>query len=139
MVRTGAPELSLLGFAIVIGVVQLGWAAGAARRQQSAAWNVGPRDEPWPVTGVAARLDRAFKNFMETFPLFAAAVIAADLLGKLGPLTLWGSGLYVAGRAIYVPLYATGVPVVRTLVWIVSLVGLLMVVAAIFTTGSALA
>jgi uncharacterized MAPEG superfamily protein len=131
MVRA-APELQLLGFAIVIGVVQLAWAAVAARRQQNLAWARGPRDEPMPIGGAAARLDRAFRNFMETFPFFAAAVIAADLLGKLGPLTLWGSGLYVAARALYVPLYATGVPTVRTLVWLVSLIGLLMVVVAIF-------
>ena len=131
MVRA-APELQLLGFAIVVGVVQLAWAAVAARRQQNLAWARGPRDEPMPIGGTAARLDRAFRNFMETFPFFAAAVIAADLLGKLGPLTLWGSGLYVAARALYVPLYATGVPTVRTLVWLVSLIGLLMVVVAIF-------
>jgi uncharacterized MAPEG superfamily protein len=131
MVRA-APELQLLGFAILIGVVQLAWAAVAARRQQNLAWARGPRDEPMPIGGTAARLDRAFRNFMETFPFFAAAVIAADLLGKLGPLTLWGSGLYVAARALYVPLYATGVPTVRTLVWLVSLIGLLMVVVAIF-------
>jgi uncharacterized MAPEG superfamily protein len=127
-----APELQLLGLAIVIGLVQLLWAAVAARRQQSLVWARGPRDEPMPISGVAARLDRAFWNFMETFPFFAAAIVVADLTGKMGTLTLWGAGLYVAARALYVPLYATGVPTVRTLVWLVSLVGLLMVVAAIF-------
>jgi uncharacterized MAPEG superfamily protein len=127
-----APELQLLGCAIVIGLVQLAWAAVAARRQQNLAWARGARDEPMPIHGVAARLDRAFRNFTETFPFFAAAVLTADLLGKLGPLTLWGSGLYVAGRALYVPLYASGVPTVRTLVWAVALVGLVMVVVAIF-------
>ena len=70
---------------------------------------------------------------METFPLFAAAVIAADLAGKLGALTLWGATLYAAGRAVYAPLYAAGVPVARTLVWIVATIGLLLVVAALFT------
>jgi uncharacterized MAPEG superfamily protein len=127
-----AAELQLLGWAIVIGVVQLCWAAVAARRQQNLKWASGPRDEPMPITGVAARLDRAFRNYMETFPLFAAAVLAATLMGKLGPLTLWGAGVYVAMRAIYVPIYASGVPRIRSLVWMISLGGLLMVVAAIF-------
>jgi uncharacterized MAPEG superfamily protein len=127
-----AVELKLLGCAVILGIVQLLWAAAAARRQQSVTWNLGPRDEPWPLTGVAARLDRAFKNFMETFPLFAAAVIAAYLAAKLGPLTVWGCGLYVAARAIYPALYATGVPVVRSLVWGVSMAGLVMVVVALF-------
>jgi uncharacterized MAPEG superfamily protein len=127
-----SPELLLLAAAIVIGLVQLTWAALAARRQQNLAWASGPRDEPMPISGVAARLDRAFRNFMETFPLFAAAILAATVMGKLGPLTLWGAGLYVAMRAVYVPIYASGVARIRSLVWMISLVGLLMVVAALF-------
>lgn len=127
-----AAELQLLAAAVVVGIVQLLWAAVAARGQQDLKWARGPRDEPMPLHGVAARLDRAFRNFMETFPFFAAAVLVAYLAAKLGTLTLWGSGLYVAARALYVPVYAAGVPLVRTLIWLVSLVGILMVVAAIF-------
>jgi uncharacterized MAPEG superfamily protein len=128
-----APELKLLGIAVVIGLVQLAWATAVARRDQDPKWVLGPQDDKKPLGGQAARLDRAFRNFMETFPLFAAAVIVADLAGKLGALTLWGAGLYVAARALYVPLYAFGVPVARTLVWIVGSLGLLLVVAAFFT------
>jgi uncharacterized MAPEG superfamily protein len=128
-----AAELQLLGAAILVGLVQLLWAAAAARaHQKDLKWAAGPRDEPMPLGGVAGRLDRAFKNFMETFPFFVAAVITVYLAGKLGALTLWGSALYVAGRAIYVPIYAAGTSGLRTLVWFVSLVGLGMIVAAIF-------
>jgi uncharacterized MAPEG superfamily protein len=125
-------ELKLLGVAIVIGMVQLIWATAVARREQDPKWVLGPQDDKAPLTPMAARLDRAFKNFMETFPLFAAAVVAADLVGRLGALTIWGSGLYVAARALYVPLYAFGVPVARTVVWIVGSLGLLLVIAALF-------
>lgn len=127
-----APELLLLACAMVVGLVQLAWAAVAARGQQDLKWAAGPRDEPMPLSGVAARLDRAFKNFMETFPFFAAAVLTAYLAGKLGTITLWGSAIYVAARALYAPLYAAGIPTIRSLVWGVGFVGLLMVVAAIF-------
>ena len=72
-----AAELQLLAAAIVVGIVQLLWAAVAARGQQELKWAAGPRDEPMPIHGVAARLDRAFRNFMETFPFFAAAVLVA--------------------------------------------------------------
>ncbi|CAN5770931.1 MAPEG family protein [soil metagenome] len=129
---TAAPELLLIGAAVLVGLVQLLWAAGAARGQQDLKWAAGPRDEPMPLTGIAARLDRAFKNYMETFPFFVAAVFAAYLVAKTGPLTLWGSVLYVAARALYVPLYAAGIPRIRSLVWLVSLVGVGMIVAAIF-------
>jgi len=128
-----AAELQLLGAAVAVGLVQLIWAAFAARaHQKDLAWAAGPRDEPRDLGGVAGRLDRAFRNFMETFPFFAAAVLTAYLAAKLGPLTLWGSAMYVAGRALYVPIYAAGLPWLRTLVWFVSLTGICMVLAAIF-------
>jgi uncharacterized MAPEG superfamily protein len=127
-----ALELKLLGLAVVVGLIQVIWAAAAARKETGIAWGMGPRDEPRPLTGVAGRLDRALKNFLETFPLFAAALITAYLMARLGALTVWGAGLYVAGRALYAPLYAAGVPAVRSLVWAVSMVGIILVVVAIF-------
>ena len=126
-------ELTLLGVAVIIGVVQLFWGAAAARAGgQDLKWAAGSRDEPRPMNAVAARLDRALKNFQETFPLFAAAVLAAVLAEKLGTLTLWGSWLYVVSRAIYVPVYASGISGVRSLVWFAAISGLLMVVIALF-------
>lgn len=126
-------EIKLLGAAVVVGLVQLLWAAGAARAQQDLKWAAGPRDTPMPISGVAARLDRAFRNFMETFPFFAAAVLAAALTAKTGtPLTLWGSALYVAMRAVYVPIYAAGWRPIRSIVWFIALFGLIMVLAALF-------
>ena len=129
-----ALELKLLGAAIVVGLVQLLWSAAAARAHQGdLKWAAGPRDTPMPLGGVAGRLERAFWNFAETFPFFAAAVLACALAGKLGtPLTIWGAGLYVGGRALYAPLYASGIPTVRTLVWLISMIGLVMVLVALF-------
>lgn len=128
-----AVELKLLVAAGVVGLFQLFWAAGAARAQQDLKWAAGPRDTPRPVTGVAARLERAFWNFAETFPFFAAALLADAAAGKLGTtLTVWGAWLYVGGRAVYVPLYASGIPTVRTIVWFVSMVGMAMVMTALF-------
>jgi len=128
-----AAELKLLALAGIIGLVQLIWAAAAAQPQRGLEWNIGPRDEPRPLSGMAGRLERAFANYRETFPIFAAAVVCAYLSGKAGTtLSLWGSVLYVAGRALYVPLYAFGVKGVRSLVWFVALIGILMVLAAVF-------
>ncbi|MDB5457733.1 MAG: hypothetical protein JWP92_3318 [Caulobacter sp.] len=124
-------ELKLLIAAIVLGLVHLVWASAAAQPQYGLKWNVGPRDEPRPLTGMAGRLSRAFANYRETFPLFAAAVLVAVVGGKLGLLTAVGAGLYVAARAVYIPLYAFGVPVVRTLVWLISMIGLGMILAAL--------
>ena len=126
-------ELIHLAAAIIIGIVTLFWAAATARGQQNLAWAAGSRDEAMPpLTGVAARLERAFRNFMETFPFFAAALLAAIVAQKTGPLTFWGSALYVVGRALYVPIYAAGIRLVRTFVWFVSIIGLVMVIVALF-------
>jgi len=85
-----------------------------------------------PLRGVAGRLDRALKNFLETFPLFAAAVLADNALGRHNALTEWGAQLYFWGRVLYLPLYAAGIPLVRSLVWDVAAVGILLCLAAPF-------
>ncbi|MFW8695871.1 MAPEG family protein, partial [Mesorhizobium japonicum] len=59
-------------------------------------------------------------------------VLIAHVAGAHGVLTAWGTALYFWARVVYVPLYALGVPYVRSLVWLVSLAGLVMVIAALF-------
>ena len=126
-------ELKLLMAAVIIGLIQIGWAAAAGGGgERNTAWLLGPRDDPKPVGVVAGRLNRALSNFLETFPLFAAALLACDVAGKFGPLTYWGAILYVVGRLLFVPIYAAGLPVVRTLVWTAAMVGIVMVIVAFF-------
>ncbi len=124
-------ELQMLAAAVVIGLVHLLWAAAAAQPQRGLKWNVGPRDAPVVLTGMAGRLERAFVNFRETFPFFAAAVLVAYLGGRLGFLSAHGAALYVGARAVYIFLYAFGVPVVRSLVWLASLIGIGLILAAL--------
>jgi len=126
-------ELKLLVAAVIVGFVQILWASVAGSGgERDFAWLAGPRDDARPVGVMAGRLDRALRNFLETFPLFAVAVIACAMAGKLGDLTMWGCAAYVIARALYVPLYASGIAMLRTLVWMVSVVGMVMVVVAFF-------
>ena len=124
-------ELQMLAAAVILGIIHLLWAAMAAQPQRGLKWNTGPRDEPVVLTGVAGRLERAFANFRETFPFFAALVLLDYLGGRLGELTSFGALIYVAARAVYIPLYAFGVPYVRSLTWVASMVGILMLLAAL--------
>lgn len=128
------PEFIVLAFTLMLAIVQIGWAGAARTAELGVKWNAGPRDGETPPPGkLAARLIRAQANLFETLPIFAAAVIMAHVAGKDGgPLTLWGTHLYLFGRVIYLPLYAFGVAYVRSLVWGVSFVGLVMVIAALF-------
>ncbi|WP_332660616.1 MAPEG family protein [Brevundimonas sp.] len=128
------PEFIVLAFVLILAVVQILAAVIARTAELGVKWNAGARDEAVPPPGkLAGRLIRAQANLFETLPIFAAAVIMAHVAGKDGgPLTLWGTHLYLFGRVIYLPLYAFGVAYVRSLVWVASLVGLLMVLAALF-------
>ena len=122
----------MLALAVVLGLVQIVAASHAASLQRGYRWTAGPRDEPTPpLRGVAGRLDRALRNFLETFPLFAAVVLAAHVSETHNALTEWGSRLYLWGRVAYVPLYAAGVPLVRSLVWNVATVGIMLFVVAL--------
>ena len=78
-------------------------------------------------SGTAGRLDRALGNFLETFPLFAAAVLIAALAGRHNWMTEWGAVLYFAARVAYVPLYAFGVRIVRSLAWCVATLGIILI------------
>lgn len=128
------PEFIMLAFTLILAVIQIGWAAAARTAELGLKWNAGPRDGETPPPGrLAGRLIRAQANLFETLPLFAVAVIMAHIAGKDGQmLTFVGTHLYFFGRLIYLPLYAFGVSYLRSLVWIVSLVGLVMVIAALF-------
>ena len=66
------------------------------------------------------------------FLLMIGAVLIAHVIGASSALTVWGAALYFWARVVYVPLYAFGVPYIRSLVWIVSLAGLVMVLASLF-------
>lgn len=126
-------ELRMLAWSVVLGLVQLFAAAALMTRQRGMQWNAGARDGvPTPLTGVAGRLERAQRNFLETFPLFAAAALAVVLSGRSDAMTALGAQLYFWARVAYVPIYAAGIPYVRSLVWVVSVAGLLLVLHGLF-------
>lgn len=121
-------EIQWLAWSILLGVVQLFIAAAMMTRQRGLKWNASARDgDPPPLTGVAGRADRALRNFLETFPFFAAAVLAVVATGSGDSVTALGAQLYFWARVVYVPLYLAGIPYLRSLVWTVSLLGMLMV------------
>ena len=80
-----------------------------------------------PLSAMAERLRRAQNNLFETLPLFIAAVLIAHVAGKESSTTALGAQIYFWGRVAYLPLYAFGVRQVRSLVWLASTAGLLMI------------
>jgi uncharacterized MAPEG superfamily protein len=125
-------ELTLLGWTLVLALVQILLPAYWRNAETGLKYNAGPRDEPGPAVGiVTARLRRAQANLFETLPLFAAAILIAHVAGREGAMTLWGARLYFGSRIVYLPLYAFGVPYLRSAVWSVGFGGILAILLAI--------
>ena len=126
-------ELLMLTLSVVLGFVHITVSAIATTAQYGSRWNLSARDASMPPLGpLAGRLQRASHNFLETFPLFAVAVLIADATNRHDWMTVWGSQIYFYARVLYLPIYAAGIPVVRTLVWIVAALGIAMVLLAVF-------
>jgi len=126
-------EMQMLLFTVVLGLVQMLLAASFTAQKYGISWALGNRDKPMsPLEGVGGRTLRAFHNFRETFPLFAALVLLAAAMNHHDSLTLWGAQLYFWGRLVYLFAYMAGIIYLRTLVWAVSLVGLVMLLIALF-------
>lgn len=120
-------ELYALMAAVVLGLVHITLASFAFKAQVGNRYTVGARDEGLLPTGIAARLYRANANFLETFPYFAVCVLVVHVVGASGLLSQIGCGLYLAGRILYLPLYAAGLPWVRSFSWNAATLGLVLV------------
>lgn len=128
-----ALELQILGWAIALGLVHIGVAAAFATWQRGLRWNAGNRDaEAPPLTGAAIRTAAASRNFIETFPFFAVAVLAVVFAERTDAATALGAQVYFWARVAYLPVYAIGIPYLRSAIWVVSLWGLLQVLKPLF-------
>lgn len=122
-------EIRIAAFGALLLIVQIVIATQFKNMQYGAKWNIGPRDDsvppPAPMTG---RMVRAQANFLETFPIAIVALLGVVIANRTSPTTALGGWIWLGARIVYIPLYAAGVPVVRTLVWAVSIAGLAMVI-----------
>ena len=125
-------ELTLLAWTLVLALAQILLPAMLRTGETGVSYNASARDAEGPPVGkITGRLQRAQRNLFETLPIIAAGLIIAHIAGRNGALTWWGAMLYFWARIVYLPLYALGVPYVRSLVWLVSLLGTILVLVAI--------
>jgi uncharacterized MAPEG superfamily protein len=126
-------ELRVLMWSVLLGFVHIVASSHAKSFQRGYRWTASARDEPMPpLKGVAGRLERALANYLETFPFFAAVVLAAEVSGLHSNLTKWGALLYLCARALYLLVYALGIPLLRSLVWNVAAGGIFLFIVAFF-------
>ena len=95
------------------------------------AWTAGPRDTAVSRSALAGRARRAFTNFLETAPVFISLALVAELAGLHSALITSGISTYLGGRAFYLPAYLSGVPYLRTAIWLIATSGLAVMLAGV--------
>ena len=119
-------ELTLLVWSTVVFGLYMGAQSITYRMQYGVEFANGPRDHEPPQETLTARADKALRNFLETYALFIALAVATELSGRSDAFTQWGAMIWFVARIVYLPLYLTGVQNIRSLVWFISFIGLIL-------------
>jgi uncharacterized MAPEG superfamily protein len=122
----------LLSLSVLLLLFHILLQASFATRELGRTWNAGPRDKgEQPVSTRAGRAARASKNYQETYPAFIGLLLGLAFIGDPTGLGIGGAWFWLISRIVYVPIYLAGIAYIRTLVWGLSIVGLLIMMAAL--------
>ncbi len=125
-------ELWIVVWAAILGFIHLMATTLAPLRQPGYLdWVKTNRETAYVMSGKPAILQRAFRNFQETFVFFVVIVAALAFAGKSDAVSMWGARLYILARIAYVPAYLY-LGFVRTPVWFLSIVGMAMCLWTLF-------
>jgi uncharacterized MAPEG superfamily protein len=91
----------------------------------------GNRENVPTPSGMAGRADRAARNMIQGMVMFLALVLAAQIAGKTAQIAL-GATVFFWARLVYWPLYLGGIVYLRTLAWIVSIIGLILIIKEVW-------
>jgi uncharacterized MAPEG superfamily protein len=77
--------------------------------------------------GWAGRAARAHLNLLENLILFTILVLVAQATGRFNATTALGAQIFFWARVAHAAIYLAGIPWLRTLAWLASIVGLAMI------------
>ena len=120
-------DLELLIWATALTFIQSVIAVLGAMLQVGLPALAGNRENLPAIEGWAGRAQRAHRNMLESLVLFAALVLVAQIVGRANAMTALGAQVFFWARLVYIPVYLIGIPWLRTGVWAVAVVGLLMI------------
>ena len=119
-------ELQYLVFAVFLVLIQMVLQAGAGFFANGLMGLAGSRDDEVLTSGIGGRFERAYYNMLETFPVFASLVLIIQFSESWTSTSALAVQLYFWARVAYIPAYIIGIPFLRTAIWLVAFVGILM-------------
>ena len=126
------PELIWLLWALALTFVQMLVAVSGATLQVGLPMLAGNREAVPAFGGWVGRAQRAHHNMLESLVLFAALVLIAVVTNKTNSATLLGAQIFFWARLVYAFVYIAGIPWLRTAVWLVSVIGLIVIFVQLF-------
>ena len=120
-------ELTLLIWSVALTFVQMLVAVSGATLEFGLPDLAGNREDLPPATSWAGRAQRGHRNMLENLVLFAVLVLVTEITNKNNAMTGFGAELFFAARVIYAIIYVIGVPWLRTGVWGISMIGLILI------------
>ena len=124
-------ELKYLVASVLLFIVMIAVQALMGIAYQGFMPLIGSRDSLKDDTVLIGRAKRANQNMIEAMVLFTPLILVAAQTNNLNATTALGAPLFFWGRAAFAPLYWMGVAWLRTIVWFVSVIGLLMILSQI--------
>lgn len=124
-----SPDLRLLLWTLVLTFIEVVVAVLFANAQVGLGMLAGNREGLPPLAGFAGRAQRAHRNMLESLPMFIGLVLIAQIAAKTNSATLTGCELFFWGRLAHWIIYVIGIPWLRTIAWIVSVIGLIVIFA----------
>ncbi len=126
------PEMLLLLWAVGLTFLQMLIATTGATLQVGLPLLAGNREKFPELTGWAGRAQRAHRNMLESMVLFTALVFLVIAAGKSNQMTVLGAELFFWARVGYALVYLGGIPWLRTGVWFVSAIGMVLMFVQLF-------
>jgi uncharacterized MAPEG superfamily protein len=120
-------ELTLLVWSVALAFVQMLVAVCGVALQFGLPDLAGNRENLPQLTSWAGRAQRAHRNMLENLVLFAVLVLVTEIANKNNAMTGYGAQLFFSARVIYAVIYVIGLPWLRTGVWVISMIGLIVI------------
>ena len=122
------PDLTYLTYAVILLIAHMIIQATLSDLSKGIGWALGPQDEPRDQNVIAGRVQRALTNYVYNLPAFIALALMLKVTDLGTDTTATGAALWFWARVVYIPAYASGLLLARSVVWFASIGGLVLMI-----------